>query len=167
PNMNENRTINVGQYVGAAVPRKSGGLLLALQNGFYSLDLQTEELTAITDPEKNLPNNRFNDGKCDVSGRFWAGTMPLDGEQGAGSLYCLDVDHTVKTKITDVTISNGITWSPDKRTMYYIDTPTHQVVAYDFNVEHGTISNKRVVVKIPHNMGGPDGMTADNEGMLW
>jgi len=167
PGTHVNRTIELDQYVGAVVPTESGKLMLALQHGFYTMDLNTEQLTKIVDPEEHLPDNRFNDGKCDVRGRFWAGTMSLKDAQGAGSLYCLDVKHNVKTMIQNVTISNGIAWSPDNKVMYHIDTPTRQIAAYDFEVETGIISNKRVVIEVPEEMGNPDGMTADEAGMLW
>jgi sugar lactone lactonase YvrE len=166
PISKNNRSIDLDQNVGAAVARKSGGFVLALKDGLYSMDLTTEQLTSIAHPEEHLPN-QFNDGKCDVAGRFWAGTMASDETQGAGSLYCLDVDHTVRKMKDNVTVSNGITWSPDNTIMYYIDTPTYQVIAYDFNKKTGAIQNKRVVVEVPKEMGSPDGMTSDMEGMIW
>src|SRR5699024_6161218 len=129
-----------------------------MQHGFYALDLQTEKLTKIADPEAHIPNNRFNDGKCDAFGRLWAGTMSLKDVQGAGNLYRLDGDHNVEKMIENVTISNGMTWSPDHKVMYYIDTPTRQIVAYDFELETGSICNKRSVIDIPEDMGNPDGM---------
>lgn len=167
PNQLQSRTIEVGQYVGAVVPRKSGGLMLAMHHGFYSLDLETEALVPIADPEREKENNRFNDGKCDASGRFWAGTMELDGKKGEGSLYCLDRNLDVRTVLQNVSISNGLGWSPDHKTMYYIDTPTRQVAAFDYDLDTGTISNKRTVVSIPEGDGDPDGMTVDEEGMIW
>jgi sugar lactone lactonase YvrE len=167
PDTKRNRTIVVDQNVGAAAPRKSGGFVLALRDGLYTLDIMTEQLTPIAHPERYLPNNQFNDGKCDSEGRFWAGTMEGNETKGAGSLYCLDVDHTVRKMVENVTVSNGLTWSPDNKTMYYIDTPTLQIVAFDFDGETGTIQNRRVVVDIPPQTGNPDGMTSDMEGMLW
>jgi len=161
------REIKVGQYIGTVAPRKSGGVVVALHHGFYFLSVENEQLTFITDPEKDKPFNRFNDGKCDVRGRFLAGTMPLDEKEPTGSLYCLDIDHSVRRMISNVTISNGIAWSPDSKIMYYIDTRTKHVDAFDYDVESGTISNRRTVVNIPENSGGPDGMTSDSEGMIW
>lgn len=161
------RVIDVGQYVGTVVPRRAGGVMLALQHGFASLDLETEELDLIHDPEPHLPGNRFNDGKCDPAGRFWAGTMALDFTPNVGSLYRLDPDFSVRVMLGDVTISNGIVWSPDHTTMYYIDTPTRQVDAFDYDVETGQIENRRAVVRVPEEMGIPDGMAIDSEGMLW
>jgi len=166
PQTNVDRVVQLDQMVGVAVPRQSGGMVVGVERGLYELDLETERLTLITDPE-NLENNRFNDGKCDAAGRFWAGTMSKKGQKGAGSLYCLDPDRTVRKAIEGVSISNGLGWSPDGRTMYYIDTPTKKVVAYGYNPESGELGDVRTVVVIPNDSGSPDGMTVDAEGMLW
>lgn len=167
PKSNNSRSIDTGQQVGALVPRDSGGLILAMQQGFYALDVETGELTGIADPEEHLPNNRFNDGKCDAAGRFWAGTMDNDEVATTGALYCLEKDLTVRKIFDQVGISNGIAWESDNKTMYYIDTPTRQVVAFDFDLDSGTLSNKRVVVHFPEGEGFPDGMTIDAEEMIW
>ncbi len=167
PAANQDRAIDVGQYVGTVVPRKSGGLMLALHHGFASLDPDTQQLQIIHDPESHLPDTRFNDGKCDPAGRFWAGTMSLTGAAGAGSLYCMDKDLRVRKILDKVTVSNGIAWSLDHKTMYFIDTPTQAVAAFDYDIETGSIANRRVVVSIPKEDGLPDGMTIDAEGMLW
>ena len=160
------QAVEVGQAVGTVVPRRGGGLMLALEHGFASFDLETHELTIINDPEQDLPDNRFNDGKCDPAGRFWAGTMSADRTPVA-SLYRMDADHTVQRVLGGVTVSNGIAWSLDQSTMYYIDTPTRQVDAFDFDVESGQITNRRVVITVPEQAGKPDGMTIDAEGKLW
>lgn len=142
--------------------------MVALHHGFASLDLETEELTIIHDPEAHLPGTRFNDGKCDPAGRFWAGTMSLGSDPpGAGSLYVMDTDLSVRRALEKVTISNGIVWSLDHSTMYYIDTPTREVSAFDYDIETGAISNRRAAVTIPEGYGSPDGMAIDVEGMLW
>ena len=167
PATNEDRAIDVGQLVGTVVPRKSGGVIVALHHGIASLDLVTGDLKVLADPEADQPGNRFNDGKCDPAGRFWAGTMSLSYVEGAGSLYVMDADLSVRPMLRDVTISNGIVWSPDRSTMYYIDTPTCEVSAFDYAVETGAISNRRTAVRIPKDLGGPDGMTIDAEGKLW
>jgi sugar lactone lactonase YvrE len=161
------RAIGVGQPIGAAVTRKSGGALLALQQGFYAFDPDTETLEQLSDPETDLPENRFNDGKCDPAGRFWAGTMAVSEAPNCGSLYCLDTDLTVHKKIEGVSISNGLAWGPDERVMYYVDSPTREVVAFDYDKLSGEIANRRVVIQIPDGMGFPDGMSIDEEGMLW
>lgn len=167
PATNQDRAINLGQSVGTVVPRAQGGLMLALHHGFASLDLETEAVTIIADPEAQLPDNRFNDGKCDPAGRFWAGTMSLRESGAVGSLYCLDTDLSVHKKLAGVTISNGIVWSHDHKIMYFIDTPTGTVDAFDYDLATGDIANRRSVITIPGEDGWPDGMTIDAEGMLW
>lgn len=168
PKDKTDRAINVGQYVGAIVPREKGGLVTALQNGLYFLDEETSRLSFITAPESHLPDNRFNDGKCDPAGRFWVGTMNQDGEvTGAGSLYRLDTDLSVQKVLEGVTISNGIVWHPDGKSMYYIDTPTREVWAFEYDIKTGEIANKRTAVSISVGDGFPDGMTIDTEGMIW
>lgn len=124
-------------------------------------------MVEIVDPEKHLKNNRFNDGKCDPAGRFWAGTMSVFDTPEAGSLYTLEPDFSVSAKIRRVGCSNGIAWSSDGNLMYYIDTLTRQVVSFDFDIISGGISNKRVIIEIPETDGYPDGMTIDSDGMLW
>jgi len=121
----------------------------------------------IIDPETDKPDNRFNDGKCDPAGRFWAGTMHIRGQPNHGSLYRLDTDMTVHKMVEDVSISNGIVWTADHKTMYYIDTPTRTVYAYDYDNDTGAIDNRRIAIQVPEGIGFPDGMAIDAEGMLW
>jgi sugar lactone lactonase YvrE len=172
PETKTNRTIELGKLVGCVVPRKLGGVVLGLENGFAALELETEKLTYLAAPESDLPSNRFNDGKCDPAGRFLAGTMHRDQEEEAakeaGSLYSLDRNLTVRRLLGDLTVSNGMGWSPDYSTMYLIDSPTKNVFAFDCDLKTGNISNRRVVVTIPDALKGyPDGMAIDQEGMIW
>lgn len=167
PATGNDRKIDVGQMVGCVVGRSSGDLLVALQHGFYNLGLETEALELIVDPESDLPENRFNDGKCDSRGRLWAGTTRVKHDLQVGSLYRMDADLSVHRQLDRVWISNGLAWSLDDRTMYFIDSPTSQVVAFDFDADAGTIRNQRRVIEIPQGGGSPDGMTIDEEGMLW
>lgn len=160
-------TIEISPYISSIVPRHSGGVVLTLQDGFYAFDLDTNKLTLLAEVEATLPDNRFNDGKCDPAGRYWAGTMSMSDQPSRGTLYRMDTDHAVKPFVVDVSTSNGLAWASDGRTMYYIDTPTRQVVAFDYDLETGNISNRRMVVEIPEEQGYPDGMTIDSEGMIW
>lgn len=164
---NKHRTIQVHDLIGCIALSKSGNFVAALQKGFTFIDRKTGNVKMIADPEAHLPENRFNDGKCDPAGRFWAGSMSLSEEAKKGSVYVLEKDLSVTKKIEEATIPNGITWSPDHQIMYYIDTPTCEVAAFDFNKSTGSISNKRIVIQIPEQDGYPDGMTIDSEGMLW
>ena len=167
PVKNEDRTFDVGQHVGTVVPRAAGGVMLALYQGFAAFDLRTQTLTLIHDPEAHLPDNRFNDGKCDPAGRLWAGTMAYQNQTTQGSLYCLNTDLSVKKMRGDIGISNGLAWSLDHSTMYYIDSVTYMVKAYDYDLATGDIQNERTIIRVPKEVGLPDGMTIDSEGMLW
>jgi len=167
PVAGDDEVAEVGKAVGAAVPRASGGLVLALEDGFAAFDPVSEELTPLAPVEADQPGLRMNDGKCDRAGRFWAGSMEWDGAHPAGSLYRLDPDHRVTRMVEGVRISNGLGWSPDERSMYYIDTPTHRVDVFDFDLEGGSIAGRRTLVELPREWGQPDGMTVDAEGFLW
>jgi sugar lactone lactonase YvrE len=167
PATKENRTIDLDQHVGAVVPRRAGGVALALHHGFALMDLESGQLTMIHDPEADRPRNRFNDGKCDPAGRFWAGTISLDDEPGVAALYRMDADRCVHCVLEGVSISNGLAWSLDRRRMYYIDTPTREVATFDYDDATGAIAGRRVAIRVPESMGAPDGMTIDSEGMLW
>ena len=166
PTTKDNRTIDVGTRIGTVVPAE-GGAVVALQDGIYGLDLKTEQKHLLADPEDSIPNIRFNDGKCDPSGRFWVGSMGLDFKKGAASLYRIDKNHEAKRMIGNVTCSNGIVWTSDKKTMYYTDTPTGQIMAYDYNDKTGDIANGRAVITFPKGTGSPDGMTIDADNNLW
>ena len=152
--------------VGSIVPTRSGGFIGACDSGFFEVDSDFAHFRIIGEPEPDRPDNRFNDGKCDPAGRFWAGTMDFNGAADRGALYCLDVDHSVSEKIEPVTISNGLVWTADSKIMYYIDTAANTVRAYDYEVDTGAISGERVVVT-NEGEGGFDGMSIDEEGMLW
>lgn len=166
PATGSNRTIPTAQAVGTVVKRASGGLVVALHNGFAFLDTDTEKITPIADPERDIPANRFNDGKCDPAGRLWAGTMEFNGAADAGALYCLHTDGTVSEKLRPVAISNGIVWTADESTMYYICTRANTVRAFDYDKATGNISNERVVIT-NEGSGGFDGMSIDADDNLW
>jgi sugar lactone lactonase YvrE len=165
PTSGKDRSISVGQAVGTVVPRRSGGLMLAVRNGFMSLDPDTGKTSMIATPAGHNQENRFNDGKCDPAGRFWAGTMETSSRKGA--LYRLDRDLSVHKMLDDVGCSNGIVWSRDRRTMYYIDSNIFKIDAFDFDVATGAIANRRTIVAVPKSLFLPDGMTMDVEEKLW
>lgn len=168
PASNEDKRYPVGQMVSTVVLSETGEVLLAVENGFARFDLASEKLTILIDPEADKPSNRFNDGKCDPAGRFWAGTMDRSATTpNMGNLYRLDPDRSVHTMLTEVSISNGIVWTADRKTMYFIDSIPYTVTAFDYDNVTGNISNPRVVIQVPETMGMPDGMAIDCEGMLW
>lgn len=161
------KTWNVGQRVGTVVPRSHGGLVIAGDHGISFLDEATGQLTPIADPEANLPENRFNDGKCSPDGRFFAGTISLTKKTGTAKLYRLDADLSIHEAFCPVTNSNGIAWSADGRTCYYIDTPRREVLAFDYSQETGALDQPRSVIDTRHIEASPDGMTIDSDGNLW
>jgi sugar lactone lactonase YvrE len=167
PNLDFNKEMLTGQMIGTVVPTESGKLIVALQYGFYHLDPETGAKQFIANPEEAITGNRFNDGKCDPAGRFWAGTMSMEGKKNAGALYRLNPDSTVLKMIDSVGTSNGIVWSLDYRKMYYIDTPTRKVSAWDYSNVTGDIENPHTAIEVPKEMGFPDGMTIDADGNLW
>jgi L-arabinonolactonase len=156
------------EEVGSIALRTRGGLLAATRSGFHFFDPATGSLRSITHPERHLPDNRFNDGRCDRAGRFWAGTMMCEQpRRPAGALYCLEPDLTVRVVERDITIPNSLAWSPDNRVMYFADSPHRRIWAYDFDLASGAISNRRVFVDGRDHPGVPDGSTVDADGCLW
>ena len=150
---------------GSFALRRDGGFLIAFRNGLATLRQPGAELEWL--PALTLGDERFNDGKVDRAGRFWAGT--LDRKLGAaiGQLYRVTPDFQVAAMDRGFTISNGIGWSPDERTMYFTDTPARRIYRYDFDAAAGRIANRRVFVEVEAGHGGPDGMTVDAEGHVW
>ncbi|MGD6818898.1 SMP-30/gluconolactonase/LRE family protein [Metabacillus sp. 84] len=167
PETKNDQLVKIGQKIGAISIAEKGGFIAALEEGLYFIDPNSGEKTFIINPEEDKPDNRFNDGKCDPRGRFVAGTMQKEGQGNKGALYSIGEDHQVQKLIEEAGISNGLAWSKSGETFYYIDTPTQKVVSYDYNLETGTLSNKRVVIEVPEEEGHPDGMTIDEENMLW
>ena len=168
PDSQSHTSYAVGHALGAAVPREQGGFVLALANGFAFFDPQTETLKSLVDPEEDLPHNRFNDGKVDPAGRFWAGTMDTQEKDQTGSLYCLSPGTLqVDRVLVNLSISNGLAWTRDVKTMYFIDSPTQCVQAFDFDLEGTLLSNRREVLHFDPAFGTPDGMTIDGEDRLW
>jgi len=167
PKNHVDKVIKTPSKIGTVVPTENGDVLVALEDGVYQLNLKTEAITLFADMHKSLEGKRLNDGKCDPKGRFWVGSMHMEQKKGAANLYTINNSGLVDTKIDSVTISNGIVWTSDHKTMYYIDTPTSEIKAYDYDMKTGHISNQRVVVKISVALGYPDGMTIDEEDMLW
>jgi sugar lactone lactonase YvrE len=157
------KEIQTGQNIGAAVPAESGKYVAAMTTGIYYVD--DTGLSFICRPPELKDNLRINDGKCDPAGRFWFGTAPLFDKAPEGSLFCLNTDGSCSRKLTGVKVSNGLAWTKDGKTMYYIDTPLRRIDAFDFNMETGDLSNRRIAVDLPDYF--PDGMTIDDEGKLW
>lgn len=154
------------QRIGTIVPSTDGRAVLALQDGIYFYDVETGEMELIASPEAHLDSIRFNDGKCDPSGRLWVGSMHLEQIEDAAALYKISGDKSAVQMLDSITISNGIVWSSDKKTMYYIDTPDGKIRVFDYDDESGTISNERSMMDFK-KYGFPDGSTIDADDNLW
>jgi sugar lactone lactonase YvrE len=172
--------IQLDEFVGCVAPRADGGLVAALRASFVTLERdvvrsgtpQTQagfhpaphkQIARIDEPA----SNRFNDGKCDPAGRLLAGTMDMEEKSASGNLYSFEAGRPPRKLLDGIRISNGLAWSPDHKIFYYIDTPTRQVRAFDYDLDTGGISNPRIAFEVPESMGWPDGMTSDMEGRLW
>jgi sugar lactone lactonase YvrE len=147
--------------VGAVAVRAAGGLVAATGMRVALLDGAATEWIATVDR-----GDRMNEAKCDPAGRLWAGTLTNEQRRGASGLYRLD-GGTIEPVLEDVTLSNGIGWSPDGRTMYYVDTPTETVDAFDFDPATGAVSGRRRFVDLHDVPGRPDGLTVDADGAVW
>lgn len=168
PQTARNNFLHLPAHVGAVVPTSAGDLLLATATGFLRLDPSTEAVTLLSDPEADRPGNRFNDGKCDPWGRFWAGTMAYDFEPLAGALWRVNADFSCVRQRQGLTISNGLAWSQDRGTLYVIDSPTLNVLAFPLTNAGEIAGEPSICVHIPEDWDAvPDGMCMDAEGMLW
>ena len=163
-------TWEMSERIGTVVPMQTGGFLCAGDSGIYAFDPASGKKTPRADPEADKrPDNRFNDGKCDPAGRFWAGTISTVKKIGDANLYMFDLAGNLSLKVPGVTNSNGICWNAEATVMYYIDTPTKKILAYPFENETGEIGEPSLVVDtgVAGWEGSPDGMTIDAEGKLW
>lgn len=155
------------EHVGSLSVRSAGGLVIALKSGFGLFDPSSGAVEMINDAESDKLDNRFNDGRCDRQGRFFAGSLTYSEDAPAGRLWRLDADHKATPVLNGITVSNGLCWSPDGATMYFVDTPTRKIMAYDYDQEAGLPTNPRVLVKTDSDRGWPDGSITDSEGCIW
>jgi sugar lactone lactonase YvrE len=164
PASGQHDVTDLGVVIGAMGVRAEGGFVMATRKGF-ALRSAEGVLTYIGDPDAGENEQvRFNDGKTDPTGRFWAGKM---GGGANNSLYRLDPDHSIQRMVSGVSVSNGLGWSPDRKTFYYTDTPTMVINAYDFDPASGAIANRRVFASVPAGEGSPDGLAVDSQGYVW
>jgi sugar lactone lactonase YvrE len=157
----------LGVPVGAVAPRRRGGWVAAVERGFQLFDEQWRPHGPLVPAPGQRSGTRFNDGACDPDGRFWAGTLAYDETPRQGALYRLGADGTCAEVLTEVTNSNGLGWSPDGTTFYYVDTGrgTLDVMTYDRRT--GAVADRRTLVTVPEKDGLPDGLTVDLDGHLW
>ncbi len=170
PKTGRDTSWNAPEYLGCLAVREKGGLVVTMASGFYFFHHSTGTFEAIGDPEADIPDTRFNDGKTDRQGRFWSGSMfEAEGKPAAkiGSLYRMDADLGIHRVVEGVGCSNGLAWSPDSRVMYFTDSHTAFVWAYDFDAATGTVANKRVFLDLTSDGYIVDGATVDADGNYW
>ncbi|MEJ8573515.1 SMP-30/gluconolactonase/LRE family protein [Microbaculum marinum] len=168
PDGSEVRSWDVPMKIGSMALRKGGGAVVSLARGFHFLDFETGDCELIVDPEPGREANRLNDGKVDKRGRFIAGSMDTMEEGPNGALYRLDPDLSLHKIDDNIIVSNGPCWSPDGETFYFADSWSGEIWAYDYDLDTGSVSNRRTFTKIDTSTGGAaDGATVDSEGCLW
>ena len=167
PSTSQNSSIDVGEHVGTVVrraPERGGGFIIALVNSIAHVD-DSGKLTKLSEVHEHS-RNRSNDGKCDPAGRFWWGSFNFDLTPEACNLWMLDTDHSLHHKLDKIGVSNGLVWTSDGKTMYYIDSLLQRLDAFDYEIENGCISNRRSVVQ--NSWGGYfDGMTIDRDDNVY
>ncbi|AHK29149.1 senescence marker protein-30 [Rhodococcus opacus PD630] len=163
------RAWEVGQKIGSmALTRDGASAIVALENGLWNLELKTGHLTALVDPEPDLPNNRLNDGKVDQAGRFVFGSMDSLEDSPTGKLYSYSPDGSLAILDEGITVSNGPCWSPEGTTLYFSDTWSGEIWAYDYDLDTGAVANRRTFARVDTSYGGAgDGATVDADGYLW
>ncbi|MEQ8659135.1 MAG: SMP-30/gluconolactonase/LRE family protein [Hyphomicrobiales bacterium] len=154
------------ELVGVAIPKRSGGFICATETGIRALETDGNVVT-LAEPEADRPGNRFNDGKCDAKGRLWLGSLAINTEPNQGALWRYDASGEAIQMVSGVHISNGLGWSPDQKTFYFTDSGPRIIWAYDFDLEAGTLGERRLFTKIEPNEGVPDGLCVDAEGGVW
>jgi sugar lactone lactonase YvrE len=158
----------VGELVGAVTPTTGLGWLVAAGGGFRHLSPGGQVSVLLDVPGEGGGRTRMGGGACDRAGRFYAGTMGLHEQPGAGSLYRVDLDGTVSTARSGLTVAGGIAWAPGDDVLYLADTSSRTVTAFDYDVDLGTLGRPRVLLEFPDDdPGAPDGLTVDRAGHLW
>lgn len=175
PRSGRHQSWDMPEMIMSLAVRERGGLLVASHHGINAFDPADGQLRRLLAPEADKPRNRSNDGGPDAKGRFWFGTMqnniapdgsPIPLEESSGSLYRVDPDLSVRRMDTGIGIANTFAWSPDNTRFYFADTGTGWIYVYDFDLEAGTVSNRREFARADQH-GWPDGSTIDAEGCLW
>jgi sugar lactone lactonase YvrE/DNA-binding IclR family transcriptional regulator len=167
PVSGHNETCAASKLVSAVLPATGGRMFVASQDGIETLDFASGRFDPYVNPEPYLPENRLNDAKIDAGGAMWVGSMRLDASRPDGNLYRVSAPDKVDQMETGITVSNGIGWSPDGGTFYFVDTIPGTILAYDIDPESGFLTNRRIFAQIPDDTGRPDGLAVDADGGVW
>jgi sugar lactone lactonase YvrE len=167
PHTGDNHAWPMPAAIGCFALREGGGFTVAMRDGIWFVDPEGKPRRKIADAPYDPAHHRFNDGRADPQGRFWAGSMNEQRDAGTGKLYRLDADLALIPMISGITISNGLAWSPDSRTMYHADTATRTISAWDFDPLTGDVANRRMFAQFSAATDCPDGGAVDREGCYW
>lgn len=156
------------EMIGFCVPGQGDRYVIGLESGFYLWDRKMHTISLIDDPEAGKKKNRINDGKVDPFGNIWGGTMNHhDESERAGNLYRIRQGQGAEKMLTGIYVSNGLAWNEDLERMYYIDSGKRAIEVYHYNKDTDVLSPPLETLPIDHELGFPDGMTIDKDGMLW
>lgn len=161
------RTTRTGELLGSVTPRASGGIALAQKGKLTLADASGRDVEAVVELRTTNPDSRLNDAACDSRGRLFVGSVAGIDAAGEGALHRLDPNLDRTDLISGATMSNGIGWSSDERTMYFIDSAPRLIYAFDFDAADGTLSNQRELAQFQTGEGAPDGIAVDAEDHLW
>lgn len=164
---NTTRITTMPEAVGAIGLCRGSGLVAAARSGFALIDIDGALAWVFCRPRNEPPRNRFNDGKCDRAGRFWAASMDDSEAEPTGNLYRIEGLQRCTRVEGGFVIGNGLGWSPDNRVFYFTDSAARRIYAYDFAIDTGEISNRRVFAAVPEDAGFPDGLCVDADGHVW
>ena len=167
PATGRNTAMPMPEAIGCFALRRSGGFVVALRSGLWLADADGTLGRKVADAPYDQAHHRFNDGRCDSQGRFFAGSMNEKRDANSASLVRLDPDFRVTPVLGNVMISNGLAWSPDGHTMYHADTPTHAIRAFDYDVACGVPSRPRIFAQWGGETDRPDGAAVDSAGNYW
>ncbi len=168
PATGRNTKWKMPERIGCFGFRRDGGLIAGMQSGIFMVDLEPDlKLSKVFDFEPNNPDTRFNDGRIDPGGRFWAGTVIESMDKRVGSLFRFDPNGNCTRMVDGLICSNGLAFSPDGKTMYHSDSRQDYVWAWDFDQQSGDISKQRVFLQIDIQEGRPDGAAVDSQGYYW
>lgn len=159
-------TIQFNQEISAVFLDQKSDLIVAARDGIFAATRDGVLETSLAPIELERTSIRTNDAKCDANGRMWVGTMAFDFTPGAAALFSFD-SKILKEVVPDLTVSNGIGWSLDKKTMYFIDSPTKRVDSFDFDIESGELRNRKPFLLLSDLDAFPDGLTTDEDGGVW
>lgn len=160
-------SLDLPQEMGCFAQDGHGGFIAGMRSGYARINCFGGDITLLTSPDYDPAKARFNDGRCDPAGRFWAGTMWEPRDKAGAAIYCLEADGRFSAKANPVVLSNGITFSLDNKTFTLADTPNHVLWAFDYDIDTANVSNRRLLRTFDPPQGRPDGACVDAEGNVY